>query len=588
MGGLDEGRDGMAKDDDSGDNEMVELVDHHGVHQAKVNYPPPPLIGELGGSQMTDQALLTPGPHPAASPARPPVAPLSGGGDEEGASANGGLHRSGSAAAELKRMLEHALGGGSEEGGSETSFPMFDEKQWIGASDEEESGESKEGGGEDHVSRASSAAHKHEYSAAQAAFHVFKANVGAAIFSLSAAYAYAGVVVGTAIILIGGVVCTHCMLLLVECKQKIDEKEVQTYGEVAARAFGKGGRRLVCIFLVVTQLGFCCVYFQFAGGMLGGVLPGGERLWMGLLVIPATALSFLPNMKRLVPAAIFATIVTVIALFTVYSYSIGNLTHEGIDVAVTSVTSPWLWPVAVGNTVSAFEGIGLVLPIENSMKNKEAFSGLLIKIFCFITALYVSFGLCGYLAFAALLNGGSSIIAVLPHEFAANGVRLCMALAILLTYPLQFFPAIQVIEGWIWPAHRRYQAAMNEGRKRGIAGCALFLQLKGNLALRAVISLLLATLAVAVGDRMGLFLSLIGGLGGAFMAVIFPPLLHLKLVAFAGPAARGYHDSGMSFRWLLTVFKDSCLVGCGLMCAMSSYFSVQELQRILSEPTEGK
>ena len=287
------------------------------------------------------------------------------------------------------------------------------------------------------------AAASSEISLGKAAFHIFKGNVGAAVFSLSLAYLKSGFVMGSVIIIFTALVCVHCMMMLVKIKQKINNPNVNTYGQVACAAFGRPGKHLVDIFIVITQLGFCCVYYQFAAGLLHGVL-GISVTALIAMMIPATTLpTFLPSMKTLIPAAMFASFATVVSLVIVYGYSLDNVMSKGFDERVTAIAPAWGWPVCIGNAISAFEGIGLVLPIENSLKKKEEFPKLLSQTFLGISALYVTFGLAGYCAYAHELD--NSITNVLPEkEFASGTVRVSMAFAILMTFPLQFFPAIQV------------------------------------------------------------------------------------------------------------------------------------------------
>jgi len=64
------------------------------------------------------------------------------------------------------------------------------------------------------------------------------------------------------------------MMLLLDCKEKVIRKnEILNFGEVAQRALGRKGQFIVDLFLVGTQLSFCCVYFTFIATNIRIVLP---------------------------------------------------------------------------------------------------------------------------------------------------------------------------------------------------------------------------------------------------------------------------------------------------------------------------
>eukprot|EP01063_Lacrimia_lanifica_P016038 TRINITY_DN22668_c0_g1_i1.p1 TRINITY_DN22668_c0_g1~~TRINITY_DN22668_c0_g1_i1.p1 ORF type:complete len:550 (+),score=166.12 TRINITY_DN22668_c0_g1_i1:59-1708(+) len=412
-----------------------------------------------------------------------------------------------------------------------------------------------------------------QISATKAAFHIFKGNVGAAIFSLASAYTKSGFFVGTVIIAGIAVICVHCMILLVRCKQGLKSSALQTYGQVAGAVLGRPGKHVVDIFIVITQLGFCCVYYQFAAGMLNSIIDIGVTSWIGLMVPVATLPTFLPSMKTLVPTAMFATGATIFALVVVYLYAAGRLVTEGAAEGIVAATAPITWPLCIGNTVSAFEGIGLVLPIENSVKHKEVFVPLLKKSFLLITTLYITFGLLGYFAYGFMVK--NSITDVLPRQLLSSMVRVSMAMAIIMTFPIQFFPAIQIIEGWTFERINRYSSLAATFKALPTVWNKLAMAWR-NLLLRVVISIMLALMAITVGDQMSLFLALVGGLGGAALAIIIPGLLHYRLCVI---------DRGEYSKLSITAIKDVFLIVFGVSVAiLSTYFALSEL---LTSFTEG-
>lgn len=75
-------------------------------------------------------------------------------------------------------------------------------------------------------------------------------------------------------------------------------------------------RQTINIFLCITQLGFCCVYFVFVAVNLQEVVAHyfvkfDIRIYLLLLLIPMIFLNFLKNLKYLTPVSLFASILTV-------------------------------------------------------------------------------------------------------------------------------------------------------------------------------------------------------------------------------------------------------------------------------------
>ncbi len=91
-------------------------------------------------------------------------------------------------------------------------------------------------------------------------------------------------------------------------------------------------------------------------------------------------------------------------------------------------------PIFLGTAMFTFEGIGIVLPLENKMKSPQGmrgWNGVLNTAMIFVACLYIAVGFYGYLQFGDSLAGKGSVTLNLPDdELLANSARLVISLAI--------------------------------------------------------------------------------------------------------------------------------------------------------------
>lgn len=97
----------------------------------------------------------------------------------------------------------------------------------------------------------------------------------------------------------------------------------------------------------------------------------------------------------------------------------------------------------------SFEGIGLVIPITDSMREPHKFPAVLSGVMIFLLLLFGGAGALAYLTF------GPSIQTVVlvnldTSSRLTQAVQLLYSLAIMLSVPLQLFPAIRIMENGIF------------------------------------------------------------------------------------------------------------------------------------------
>lgn len=113
--------------------------------------------------------------------------------------------------------------------------------------------------------------------------HIFKGNVGPGLYAMGQAFYNGGILVSPILTVLLGVTCIHSQHLLLIASKKIKSKLPASnkypdfaetvelcfeYGPVRFQRWSRAMRLAVNIFICVTQLGFCTVYFGFISNNL--------------------------------------------------------------------------------------------------------------------------------------------------------------------------------------------------------------------------------------------------------------------------------------------------------------------------------
>lgn len=176
---------------------------------------------------------------------------------------------------------------------------------------------------------------------------------------------------------------------------------------------------MITTFLFITQIGFCCVYFLFVALNVKEVIDHcfiklDVRIYLMLVLIPMVPLNLVRNLKYLTPVSLFAAILTVTGLAISFFYMLQDLPSAD---TVKPLASWSTLPLYFGTAIYAFEGIGVVLPLENNMKTPEDFGGMtgvLNTSMVIVATLYTSVGFFGYLKYGDGVKG--SITLNLPQD----------------------------------------------------------------------------------------------------------------------------------------------------------------------------
>lgn len=395
--------------------------------------------------------------------------------------------------------------------------------------------------------------------------NLVKGYLGSGILGLPFAYSQGGTIASFLLLLLVGLVATHCMYLLVLVKKKIvrDYPDVVTFSDISQHLFGPWGAWLLDAILIFTQFGFCCVYVVFVvqntsaltcqwglsqpdyfGEELSCIPSVDPRIWVVPWFAIFVGLSWIRSLKNVAFVTIFADVSILFSIVIIMTASgiqlHSNIQRDAIDVEIGIV--PSTVAVMLGTGIYAFEGIGTVLPCETSMKHPESFPKVLFSVMGFSTVNYLLFGLIPYLAFGAqtsdqiTFNLQQFATCSLPNapclgnptwEAFSTIVSVLLIFAIMGTFPLQLFVVTDIAEEWLF---RKFMAL--RGRKGFYTNI-----------FRTVLVALACVIAISI-PQFGLLMGLIGSLGGATLQFIFPAAFVLKLE---------WHDLSL-FRKVLYIF----------------------------------
>ncbi|XP_054710008.1 proton-coupled amino acid transporter-like protein CG1139 isoform X2 [Uloborus diversus] len=412
--------------------------------------------------------------------------------------------------------------------------------------------------------------------------HLLKGNIGTGILAMPNAISNAGLLVGSVGIPILGVFCVHCMHLLVISSKSLSRRlgvpsldyagtaeNAFLFGPEKVRGFAPWARTAVNGMLMLTQFGFCCVYFLFVSkslhevvNSLHGSSPFSITGYMAMLFPLMVIFNFIRSLKNITPASSVANVLQSVGLVIVLYYLLKGPHSTTLNVYTAPIEK---LPLYFGTAMYAFEGIGVVLPLENAMATPDAFGGLngvLNTGMVIVASLYTGVGFYGYLKYGD--NVKSSITFNLPAGITSEVVRLMFAVAIFLSYALQLYVPLQIL----WPY---VKTKFNLQR---------FSQ-KEQLILEYIFRTFLVSITFAMAaviPMLHLFIALVGAMASSSLALIFPPIIEMVMVWESG-IGRG--------KLRLIKIKNVFLIVFGLTGSIiGTTMAIREIIRCLKNPND--
>ena len=290
-----------------------------------------------------------------------------------------------------------------------------------------------------------------------AALLLLKSFVGTGVLFLPRAYLNGGMLFSNLVLLFVAALSYYCFVLLVTTRLRING----SFGDIGGVLYGPWMRNLILSSIVISQLGFVAAYIVFTSQNLQAfilavtdcktLVPITSLIIMQMLVF--LPFSLLRDIGKLGFTALIADAFIVIGLAYLFYYDVLTLNTQGLaDIIMFNEKD---WTLFIGTAIFTFEGIGLIIPIQESMRNPQKFPKVMFVVMVIITTLFITMGAVSYAAYGSKTE--TVVLLNLPQDDKlVNGVQFLYSLAILLSTPLQIFPAIRITENALFTKSGKY------------------------------------------------------------------------------------------------------------------------------------
>lgn len=349
-----------------------------------------------------------------------------------------------------------------------------------------------------------------------AALLLLKSFVGTGVLFLPRAYLNGGMVFSNVVLVALAALSYYCFILLITTRLKVEG----SFGDIGGIVYGEWMRKLILGSIVLSQIGFVAAYTVFTAENLQAFVLAVTNCsthikltWLILMqMIIFLPFSLFRDIGKLGFAALIADVFIVIGLAYLFYYDVLTLSTQGLaDIILFNQKD---WTLFIGTAIFTFEGIGLIIPIQESMRNPTKFPKVMFSTMIIMSVIFITMGAVSYAAYGSKTE--TVVLLNLPQDNKfVNGVQLLYSLAILLSTPLQIFPAIKITENALFTKSGKYNP---------------YIKWQKNL-FRFFMVFLCAAIAWVGSDNLDKFVALVGNFACIPLTFIYPPLLHYKAVA---------------------------------------------------------
>ncbi|KAH8100834.1 transmembrane amino acid transporter protein-domain-containing protein [Cristinia sonorae] len=350
----------------------------------------------------------------------------------------------------------------------------------------------------------------------QAVLMLLKSFVGTGVLFLGKAFFNGGILFSSGILIFIALISLYSFLLLVKTKFVVSG----SFGDIGGTLYGPWMRYAILTSIAVSQIGFVSAYIIFVSENLQAFVLAitkcatllGIQYFIILQMIIFLPLALIRNLAKLSTTALVADAFILAGLIYIFGSEAVIMGQRGhAEVALFNAKD---WPLLIGTAVFSFEGIGLVIPITDAMKEPRKFPAVLTGVMLFLMVLFCGAGVMSYLTFGADVQTVVIVNLDTTSKFT-QAVQFLYSLAILLSVPLQLFPAVRIMENGLFS-----RSGKGDPKVKWQKNFFRFLTV-----------VFCACLSYVGASDLDKFVSFVGSFACVPLCYVYPAMLHYKACA---------------------------------------------------------
>ena len=356
----------------------------------------------------------------------------------------------------------------------------------------------------------------------QASMNLLKSYVGGGILALPYIFFKTGYLLATFAMILTAALVYYSTLLLLELVADSGNKPVNV-SEVFNRVLGRKASIIYKFFLGTYQMGICISYaifftdfFQVAFGTEN--IPSMRIIFACFSLVIILPLSMINNFHFFVKFSNIGNLLILITLIAIIQLDFTHLYTKQLNFNEHNFGTFTHLPSFIGVSIFAFECIGNIFPVKNSMKEPEKFKKMFSITSIVVCLVYIVFSVICCVSLGVKIN--QIILTDLEKIQSFFYIfQTFYAVALILSYPIQFYPLVIILEdNYVINKYITTKGKYNWKR----------------YVVRFIVTLIIFVLAFAI-PKFASFLNLEGAFAGINLQFVFPIIAYYSVFKLMAP-----------------------------------------------------